>query len=474
MKFSRLGTIIVTTVCSILLSVSCGKSSGDDPDPGPDPVTDEEMFEFKGSVSRDTSWYGGSDMKLEFTTDCAWRVQTSEGSAWLSSDKTFGRKPEGKTDYTLSLTVKQNKSSKERKASVTIMYGTHSKAVKVTVVQSGMPVISTSSITEDMFFSTCCARTTTAVQQGFDFDPEDDMVFFSQVNSAYRNYISWRNRVRLTTSGDKATNSMTLMYFSHGNNIYIDKDSNGDRYVWIANHGSRSDDDGKYRNGQVMSRIKLKSGETLRSFDTEENYYFGTHNIHASFDPDNDRMALYSLSPEDDYNLSIYKLSDVLAAPEKTVTLKYEIVRGGMTSPDAEWRGKPVVRVHDCRDLKPLHSFRYKYTEYGRSWQTVCLSGNRVYFFLLYQKPKNGRSYQTVMDILDLDGNIIRQDVLFPFSDNINDLAKFGYSDNDTTYLENEVMLIKNGIAYFSFSTQNNKDEIRRPLVFNFALDSLE
>ena len=469
-KLLILRTFFLMSVLSILF-FSCSKS--DDSQDEPVIPVEEEIFEILGEKTLNTSWQG-KEVTLTFKTNVPWTLRTDAGSSWISYSSS-GAKPTGTEQYSVKLTPRENHSAKTRSASLILSYGAETKVVHIYVNQSGMPVCTASKVTEDMFFSTCCAYTTTAVQQGFDYDPSDDMVYFSQVNNAYRVYVSWRPRERLTKSTEKAPYHIQLDYFSHGNNIYVEKDKSGNKYVWIANHGSKSESDGKYRYGQVMSRVKLEDGKIVKSWETTDNYYFGTHNIHASIDYDHDRFLLYSLSVEDNYTVAIYKLSDVLSAPQKTVELKYEIVRGGEAkSGDKEWRGKPMVDVHDCRNLTPISKFSYKYSQYNRGWQTVCLYGDRVYFFLLYGTPQNGRSYQTVLDVFDLKGNVIKSGIDMPFSDDIQGLMKYGYATKQDMYLENEVFLIKNGVLYLSFSTQGNSDEIRRPLVFNFAADWLD
>ncbi|MBQ0080268.1 MAG: BACON domain-containing protein [Alistipes sp.] len=469
-KFLTLKIFIIISSISIL-SFSCSKSN----DSQDEPVipTGEEIFEILGEKTFTSSWQGETQ-SLTFKTNVKWSLRTDSGSSWVSYSSS-GATPTETKEYTVELIPRENHSAKTRSASLILSYGADPKTTHIYVNQSGMPVCTAEKVTEDMFFSTCCAYTTTAVQQGFDYDPEDDMVYFSQINNAYRVYVSWRPRVRLTKDTSKAPSHIQLDYFSHGNNISIERDKAGNKYVWIANHGTKSASDGKYRYGQVISRVKLEDGKIVKSWETTDNYYFGTHNIHASIDWDHDRFLLYSLSDEDNYSVAVYKLSDVLNAPQKTVELKYEVVRGGEAkSGDPEWKGKPMVNVHDCRALKTISKFSHRYYLNNRGWQTVYLYGDKIYFFLLYSTPQNGRSYQTVLDVLDLNGNVIKSGIDMPFSDDIEGLAKYGYATNKDMYLENEVFLIKNGVLYLSFSTQGNADEIRRPLVFNFAADWLD
>lgn len=332
------------------------------------------------------------------------------------------------------------------------------------------PIWSTS-ITDDMYFSTCAAGTSTSVQQGFDFDVATNTMYYSQVTGGYRNTISWRTRVNLTTSTALAPNIMKLHYFSHGNNIHYEKAEDGS-YIWIGNYGTR-DSEEKYTSPQTLARVKLVNGATVRNTETTENWFFGPKNIHASFDVENDQLAIFSQS--DNYTVKIYRLSEVLAVPETTITLPNAITYGGGTekkSPDPEWSGKPVVKVHDCSKLKPLHSFTYRYTNYGRGWQTYCLHGGKVYFYLFYSTSSTGMAYQSVLDVFDLQGNRLAADIVQPFADNIDDLSRYNFTDVATKYMENEGILVRNDALYLLY-TAKNAAGFRRPVIFQLDAKSI-
>ena len=119
--------------------------------------------------------------------------------------------------------------------------------------EPGLHKCSETEITDDMIFSSCCSRTTTSVQQGFDYDPVDNTLYFSQLNRWYRNIISWTTPA-VTLSTDVAPKYMGLSCFSHGNNFIIERTASGEKYVWAPNFGSRGD--GSYGNPWLFSRAE--------------------------------------------------------------------------------------------------------------------------------------------------------------------------------------------------------------------------
>lgn len=320
-------------------------------------------------------------------------------------------------------------------------------------------------ITDDIIFSTVCAARTTSVQQSFDFNAAYDTVYFSQVTANHRNTIGWARRKQLTNETAPATDRMILYYFSHGNNIRYERESDGTDYLWIGNYGTLDrDNNNTYTAPQILSRIKIENGATMKNFQATDNYYFGLKNIHASFDVENDHLAIFS-----SYVVRIYRLSDVLNTPVTQVTLKESITYGGEGSPDEEYTGRPTIQAHDCSGMTPLSKFTYNYTSAGRGWQTFCIKDGRVYFFLFDKNSTSDMAFQSTLDIFDFNGKLLKDKILQPFSDNINDLYRYGFTDPETRYMENEGILIRDGAMYLLY-TAKNAAGLRRPVIFKFAV----
>ena len=80
--------------------------------------------------------------------------------------------------------------------------------------------------------------------------------------------------------------------------------------------------------------------------------------------------------------------------------------------------------------------------------------------------------YQSVIDIFDFKGQPVKTDIKQPFADNLDDLIRYGLTDADTKYMENEGILIRGGVLYLLY-TAKNKDGFRRPVIFQLNPDSL-
>lgn len=458
----------IVMAVAVLATASCKKES----------TKTQEVFYYSGPVTLEAA-IGGQDFNLNFRTNCNWELQIPAEAGWIKANTTSGNGNGTAKAFTVLLTVEANSGKDAREASIKLAYGSRSFSKEIKVrqpSQSSMKGCTVTNITDDILFSTVPAGTSTSVQQGFDFNADKSMMYFSQVTSGYKNTISWTPRTAVTSSTTLATNKLTLLYYSHGNNIHYEKGTDGADYLWIANWGTR-DSEGKYTNPQVLSRIKLVNGKTYRPADAEDSYYFGTKTVHASFDVENDHLAIYSQG--DGYTMKIYKLSEVLATPLSDVQLQYSLTNGGTangkTSPDPEYVGKPTIKAHDCRSLKPVASFTNNYTG-TRGWQTYCIHGEKVYFFLFYKQTNpaaNGMYYQSVIDVFDFKGNKLKGDILQPFADNLTDLIRYGFTDDATRYMENEGILVRDGILYLLYTAKNTAG-FRRPVIFQFDASCLD
>lgn len=330
-------------------------------------------------------------------------------------------------------------------------------------------------ITDDMLFSSVCAGTTSSVSQGFDWYEPDDMMFFTQVSSNYKNTVGWTKRVAKVMSTATCRYKMVLKYFSHGNNFWIDKKGEN-YYIWIANYGSRDPSDFKYRSAQILSRVKLVNGATVLNTDATDNYYFGTHNIHASLDRDNDLLAILG----DNKQVKIYKFSEVLTAPVKDITLPYAITTGGdkasagSETGDPEWTGKPKVTAHDCTKLTPRYTFTFNYSQAGfnRGWQTFCIKDGKAWFFNFDKSTSDSDNgiYDSVIDIISYNGTVLKKGIYQQFCRDYDNMERLGFTDKTVHYFENEGIMIRDGVLYLMY-TAKNKNGIRRPVVMRFSMD---
>lgn len=429
----------------------------------------EEKFFFSGpgEINAPVREYSTT---VSFRTNCAWTLEVpAEASDWISVNPSAGEAVEKVTLKRVTVKLESNGGDKGRSAELVLSAGASFKRT-ISVRQSSkndLKSVSETSISDDMFFSSVPAATSTAVQQGFEFSADMSTMYFSQLNSSYKNRLSRTPRVAISTSTTLASEKMDLYFFSHGNNIHLEEGTDGNAYIWIANYGTR-DSENKYGSPQILSRVKFVPGTVLRNTETTDNYWFNTKTIHASFDVENDRLAILG----DNYTVKVYRLSEVLAAPVRTVTLPYSLTYGGANSPDAQYTGNPVVSAHDCSKLTPVASFTYNYKSNGRGWQTFCIHDNRAYFFLFYSNKTNDMYYQSVIDIFNFDGTPVKTDIKQPFADNLDDLIRYRLTDVETKYMENEGILIRDGVLYLLY-TAKNKDGFRRPVIFQLNPNSL-
>lgn len=323
-------------------------------------------------------------------------------------------------------------------------------------------------VTDDIIYSSGCGSTYTSVQQGFDFTTDDDYVYFSQVHNGGLNTIGWGPRTQISKSFDVTPNRMNLKFFSHVNNIYVEK-RGSDKYVWIGNYGTRKDD-GDYTAPQIVSVIKLEKSKTMKNVEATENYYFGIRNGHQSIDWKNDQIAIFNGS-----KVVVYSLSAVKATPVTKVTLASEVTYGGGTSSEPEFTGFPVVQAHDCRTLTPLYTFSYSTSGRGLVWQTWCIADGRAYFFMGLTPTSTGYYAESVIEVVDMKtGKILAEKVKQPFANNIPAFERYGFTDSSKNYVENEGIIIRDGKLYLLYScivTRPNSSfsvDPRRPVIFVF------
>lgn len=353
----------------------------------------------------------------------------------------------------------------------------------VTVPEDPGPVLhkcSETKIQDDMIFSSCCARTISSVQQGFDYDPVDNTLYFTQLNRWYRNIIGW-TQPQVTLSKDVAPHFMGLSCFSHGNNIIIERTASGDKYVWAPNFGTRGD--GSYGSPWIVSRFPLKEtsklSEDIKNTDPQENYYFGVSPCWPAIDFDEDLIAICNYK-----KVYVYKLSDIQSLPKSTVKLPSKITYGGImtktgseTTYDTgipEFTGYPEIVARDVSKLTPLIVFDNSYSTRGLHWQTFCIDNGKAYFLDMGDVPENSIiQHDTYIEVYDLKtGELLRPKVRQEYIQDIDGLVERGYVESDFCYAEPEGIKVMGDVMYVMYTCrgQTNITE-RRPVIFKLSSD---
>lgn len=335
-------------------------------------------------------------------------------------------------------------------------------------------------IVDEMLFSSSCARTTSAVQQGFHYDPVGNTLYFFQLNRWYRNVIGW-TRPEVTLSTAVAPNYMGLRCFSHGNNINIERTASGQIYVWAPNFGSRGD--GSYGSPWIVSRMPLKETKTLsediKNTEPTDNYYFGVSPCWPAIDFEEDLIAVCTYK-----KVYVYRLSEVRALPQTKVRLPKQITYGGlMTSSSStttydtgipEFTGYPEVLARDVSQLTPLIVFDSTYSKRGLHWQTFCIGNGKAYFLNMGDVPDGSViKHDTYIEVYDLKtGKLLREKVRQEYIQDKDWLAAKGFVEPDYCYAEPEGIQVIGDTMYVLYTCRGNTAiTIRRPVIFKLSSD---
>ena len=411
-------------------------------------------------------------VSIAFSTDYAWTAEVSaDAVSWLSLSRTCGDPGGKRNGFTITIIPSENKESTARTGVVSILYG-EAKSMNLNVKQTGVSALAESSqfdIPDDMIFSTTLGANTTNVAQGFDYDPDEDVIYIMQKYGAYRNHIGWQKR-ETKSATTAATNKMTLSCFSHGNNIAIHKASDGKKYVWAPNYGTRQDD-GSYDSPQIVSRFLLEAGKTILNTDTKENYFFNIKPCWPAFDFDNDLMVICNYK-----YFWVYRLSALMALPDEDITLPYEITYGGVvgtinTKRD-EYTGFPTVKAKDCSKVKPIATIQFDYSTRGLHWQSYCIDNGWIYAIL--QADKNTAPdiiFDTYVEAYKIDGTKNLYKVRQEYMQNRDRIVQFKWNTADYFYCEPEGIKVTDGVMLTMYTLRGADDPylIRRPVIFRLA-----
>ena len=291
--------------------------------------------------------------------------------------------------------------------------------------------------------------------QSFDIDFEKNQIYYSQLNNNYRLYISWSEPNATQHKG-----VMQLHYFGHGSNFTIEQ-SGDDRYIWIGNYASKNAK-GEYWGDQVVSRVPIRDGATVKPWDCTDNYYFGETNISVGVDFANDRLSVLGITSG---VMRTYSLSALQALPVETISLE-PMTYGGDKAPDELTTATFEVQARNCTRVKPLGQFQIK-RESGVSWQGFDVCGD-----VIYQMQGNGNNNDGVsasngyLLIFKIDGTPLLARTRVGALLDLKKLSDMGITD--TGYMEPEGVKIRNGAMYCGFASKNSAN-VRRGTLFKYS-----
>lgn len=313
----------------------------------------------------------------------------------------------------------------------------------------------TKPLSEEMIFSKKASpRWTTSVMQSFDIDSKKEKIYYSQLRTNYRVYIS------RSEPSSTSTDNMAVWYTGHGSNIAIEEENN-ETYIWINNYGSKNAD-GEYWRSQTVARIPYTPGELeVRPEEITDNYYLGAswNGLSPAIDVKNDMLAIYA-----NLTYHIYRLSEAKALPMETIQLS-ELTYGGGSSGELEVTEKPVIQAHNLTKLSPIGVFKVEQT--WDHWQGFDIDDGKIYQFDGGGGRNDGTPGSAALTVFDLQGNIVEERTSVAAISDVQQLAALGITVSG--YMEAEGVKVHDGILYLGFASKSIDDgDKRRSNIFRF------
>ena len=382
---------------------------------------------------------------------------------WIIAEPASGEAGTG----AVQVKVKANEGTKTRMGSLVFTCGSDKRVLHITqnpgkTEPDPEPVygpLLSDGFSADLHYSTSRIRTTSAVMQSFDIG-RDGMIYYTQLNNNFRVYLSWNAR---NSQEAPTARCMTLCYTGHGSNFTLEEASDG-KYVWIDNYSSKNAS-WEYWYAQVVSRIPVKAGTTVKAWEATENYYFGEKNISVAVDIEGDMLTILGITSG---RIRTYRLSALKALPVEDITLESITYGGEANAGDPETTTTPTVKARDARKLTPLGDFAISRGQYSDgtkiSWQ-----GFDIHDGLIYQAQGNGHADGTPspgwLQVRKIDGTVVIPLTKFKALDDLDALNAAGITD--IGYMEPEGVKYRNGYVFCGFASKKS-DNVRRATIFRY------
>jgi len=261
-------------------------------------------------------------------------------------------------------------------------------------------------LTADMIYMNGVKLKYKSVMQGFDMTSDGYLYFTQNGNGTkhrHENPIMKIDKDKQSRDKTVFDGTMVVQFAGHGQNVSIEEASDGKKYVWIGNYGTR-DDENLYRTSQTISRFEYVDGKTYIPSDIEQHFtYPNQWNFQPALDVANDRFAIWGQSKDGTKRyLNIYKLSEVKAAKPVTQSLSYSITWGGGTSTLPEKTEKPKISVTDLSKLTPIRSLTFDNSSKVYSdkiQQGYAINNGKLYILNgmgYLSNDSSGKTYATV------------------------------------------------------------------------------
>lgn len=258
---------------------------------------------------------------------------------------------------------------------------------------------------------------------------------------------------------------MHLKYYGHGDNMFVERASDGD-YVWTSNYGTlESGQTNRYTDSQVLSRVKFTPDSTLLPEDSEFNCVIpGFKRIIAAYDADNGNVGIWCRNAEGKAWFYVYSMEDIKAARPETIQLSYTIAFG---SPAKSYR--PIVYARNLLKLTPLFKCQMPFNSVAQGYD---YHHNKIYYLRgdgaedEERKAGTNKNWATVYYISPRTGKqLVKVDV--PWVDDVNLLNSEGITD--LGYFEPEGIKLKDGLIYLGFASKDaGSSPERRVNIFKY------
>lgn len=450
MKLQR----ILLLSAMLLTLASCEKNPDGNAAGGLEKVVGIEDKTISADATEVTTVLFTAGGKWSTRINCSWLSATpASGEAGLASVK---------------VTAEPNSGAKSRIGSVQFVCGSDTKTLHVTQNGSGSepvpePVygpLLADGFSQDLHFSTARLRTTSAVMQSFDIAKDGETIYYTQLNNKFRVYLSWNKRNSQETPTDRC---MTLCYTGHGSNFTLEEAADG-KYIWMDNYSSKNAS-GDYWDAQIISRIPIKAGTTVKPWQATENYYFGEKNISVAVDIEGDMLTILGISSG---RIRTYRLSELRALPVEEITLAPITYGGEDKADDPETTKTMVCKARDARKAKPLGDFTILREHYNDGTQ-VSWQGFDIHDGLIYQAQGNGHADGTPspgwLQVRKVNGAIVVPLTTFKALEDLAALKNAGITD--TGYMEPEGVKYRHGSVFCGFCSKKS-DDVRRGTLFRY------
>jgi len=314
------------------------------------------------------------------------------------------------------------------------------------------------------------------IMQGFDFTDGGDMYYSQSPATTILQYIC-----HASGPSSNSKDYMTLERFGHMTQIVSEKSSDGKTYIWCNSNG-QSNSDG-YGDNLSFCRIEYKEGTRLIGGYAGENFILSTkhssgkvfYDLQVSIDFTGRRLLVgcrvAGVSARFHF---VYDLDDVLALPERDVTLTVRYGTNTDIKDDytAETKDTRTFKARDLADAKLLGYFEVPRgttadQTYYYSHQGHHVHGDFVWFY--EGNVVNNVSYAFIT-VYDYKGNVVvpRTEVKALRDNKAFINTGFTYDG----YAEGESMKILDGRLYLGFachSSASSSNRIQNILVYDLT-----